>query len=178
MLAKLFEVKEAEGKGKGLFAKDIIPLGTIICFECNDCRVISVAEFERMSREEKENLFSYAYRKEDGCFMAPCGEGRFENHSCDSNTLTAEPGFDIVVRDIQKGEEVTYDYRCFYDDLRMPCHCGAKNCCKTVTCVHPIPDQLARFWASKIDAALSRVHQVPQPLKEELKKRSIFPLAH
>jgi SET domain-containing protein len=41
--------------------------------------------------------------------------------------LGADPGFDIVVRDIKKGEELTYDYRDFYDDIKMQCHCGEKK---------------------------------------------------
>jgi hypothetical protein len=34
MLAKLFEVKDAGNKGKGLFAKEPIPKRTIVSFEC------------------------------------------------------------------------------------------------------------------------------------------------
>lgn len=37
MLAKLFEVKNAGDKGKGLFAKESIPVGTIVSFECQQC---------------------------------------------------------------------------------------------------------------------------------------------
>ncbi|MCK9573595.1 MAG: SET domain-containing protein-lysine N-methyltransferase, partial [Candidatus Omnitrophica bacterium] len=60
-------------------------------------------------------------------FIAPCDETRYLNHSCNANILGADPGFDIVVRDIKKGEELTYDYRDFYDDIKMQCHCGEKK---------------------------------------------------
>ena len=43
--------------------------------------------------------------------------------------MAKELGFDIVVGDIKKGEEATYDYRDFYDDVKMPCNCGEENCC-------------------------------------------------
>ena len=41
MLAKLFKVKYAGSKGKGLFAKVPIPKGTIVSFECPKCIRIS-----------------------------------------------------------------------------------------------------------------------------------------
>ena len=34
MLAKLFEVKDTGGKGKGLFAKEMVLKGIVISFEC------------------------------------------------------------------------------------------------------------------------------------------------
>jgi hypothetical protein len=48
MLAKLFELKDAGGKGKGLglFAKELIPQGTGVSFECTQCRIISKDDFE------------------------------------------------------------------------------------------------------------------------------------
>ena len=107
-MAKLFDVKETKNKGKGLFAKEFIPKGTIICFECNKCRVLSGIESDKMSVKEKEDMFNYAYRKKDGSFIAPCDETRYLNHSCNANILGADPGFDIVVRDIKKGEELTF----------------------------------------------------------------------
>ena len=174
MIAKLVEVKEIKGKGKGLFAKEFIPKGTIICFECIKCRTLSGIEPDKMSIKEKENLFNYAYRKKDGSFIAPCDETRYLNHSCNANVLGTELGFDIVVRDIKKGEEATYDYRDFYEDIKMPCNCGEKNCCKVVTFEHPVPAELARYWKKEVDAALQMVNKVKQPLKEELKQKSIF----
>ena len=176
MIAKLFELREAQNKGKGLFAKDFIPKGTIICFECNKCKIVSASElgYDKMSEEERMSLLDYAYRKEDGTFVLPCDETRYLNHSCNANILGTEFGFDIVVRDINKGEEATYDYRDFYDSVKMACYCGEKNCCKVVDFKHPIPEDLQRFWKKKVNAALKLVNKVEQPLKEELKQKSIL----
>lgn len=175
MIAKLFEVRETGNRGKGLFAQELVPKGTIVCFECSKCRVMSAAEigFDRMSEKEKEGLLGYAYRKKDGSFVAPCDETRYLNHSCNANILGTEFGFDIVVRDISKGEEATYDYRDFYDEVKMPCQCGEANCCKLVTFEHPVPPELKKFWNDKINAALKLVNKVKQPLKEELKQISV-----
>ncbi len=178
MYADLFDVKETGSKGKGLFAKAFIPKGTIIGFECDKCEVLTGIDPERMSQKEKDDLFLRAYRKEDGSFVAPCGVVKYINHSCDANILDSGRGFDLAVRDIQKGEEATFDYRGFYDDLSMPCHCGSNHCCKIVTCVHPVPGKLARFWSERVTAALKAINKVPQPLKEDLKQIAVFlPLA-
>ncbi|HOH56812.1 MAG: SET domain-containing protein [Smithella sp.] len=176
MIARLIEVRETKNRGRGVFAKEFIPKGTIICFECRQCRVLTADElgFYQMSEKEKMALLDWAYRKEDGTFVAPCDETRYLNHSCNANILGTDYGFDIVVENIRKGEEATYDYRDFYDEVKMPCYCGEKNCCKVVDFKHPISEELRHFWAVKVNAALKLVNQVSQPLKEELKKKSIF----
>jgi hypothetical protein len=176
MIAKLFQVRETADRGKGLFAKEFIPKGTIVCFECSNCKVVSASElgYDKMSEKEKMALLDYAYRKKDGTFVLPCDETRYLNHSCNANILTADFGFDIVVRDIKKGEEATYDYRDFYEDVKMPCHCGENNCCKVVDFKHPIPKELKQFLTKKVNTALKLVNKVKQPLEEELRQKSIF----
>ncbi len=174
MIAKLFEVRETRNRGKGLFAKDFIPKGTIICFECEKCKVLTGIDPAKMTVKEKEAMLDYAYRKKDGSYIAPCDETRYLNHSCNANILGTESGFDIAVRDIKKGEEATYDYRDFYDDLIMQCCCREENCCKEVTFGHPVPPGLFKYWNEKTNAALKLVNKVDQPLKEYLKQKSIF----
>jgi len=64
---------------------------------------------------------------------------RFMNHSCQPNayanviTVNTDQGLDkkIVVfanRDIQAGEEITYDYKFPVEDGSLRCTCGAPNC--------------------------------------------------
>jgi len=166
MIAKLFEIKKTSNKGKGLFSKKLVPKGTIICFECKNCKVLSEEKFNKMSEKEKEVFSEHAYRRKDGSFLMPCDETKFLNHSCNSNILDSGKGFDIVVKDIKKGEEATYDYRVFYDDLNMLCNCGESNCCKIVTCKHPVPKGLKQFWLKKINFALKLANKVEQPLKK------------
>lgn len=74
MLAKLFELKETGGKGKGLFAKDLIPEGTVVSFECTHCRRISKDDFESIPTKEKSVIFKHGYRKSDGSYLLQCDE--------------------------------------------------------------------------------------------------------
>jgi hypothetical protein len=57
MLAKLFELKDAGGKGKGLFAKELISEATAVSFECTLCRRISKDDFESIPTKEKSFYF-------------------------------------------------------------------------------------------------------------------------
>ncbi|GAQ87333.1 histone-lysine N-methyltransferase [Klebsormidium nitens] len=65
--------------------------------------------------------------------------GRLINHSCGPNCysqITRVDGITRIIlrakRDVQAGEELTYDYRFAQeeDKDRVPCHCGAANCRK------------------------------------------------
>jgi nucleoside-diphosphate-sugar epimerase len=62
---------------------------------------------------EKCLILKYAYRKADSSYFLPYDEIIYLNHSCNANILDSGKGFDIVVRDISRGEEATYDYRSF-----------------------------------------------------------------
>jgi hypothetical protein len=105
MLAKLFEVKEAECKGKGLFCRDLIPKGTVVSFDCKQCRRISKYDFESIPTYEKSFIFTYGYRKADGSFLLPCDEiiYLFKPFLQCPNILDLEKGFDIVIKNIARG---------------------------------------------------------------------------
>ncbi|MDO9068653.1 MAG: SET domain-containing protein, partial [Deltaproteobacteria bacterium] len=111
MLAPLFKVQKIKNKGQGLFAKEFIPRGTIVFFECHNCKATSKVVFQKLSSAQKEKLLFHAYTVKDGSVVMPCGDSKYMNHCCDSNILDTGKGYDIAVRDIKKGEEATYDYR-------------------------------------------------------------------
>jgi len=173
MLAKLFEVKDAGKKGKGLFAKKAIPKGTIVSFECQDCISMSKDDFEFMlTDKEKRFILRYGYRKADGSYLLPCDEIIYLNHSCNANILDSGKGFDIVVKDIAEGEEATYDYRSFFfhNSEEFECICGEDNCCRIIRPVHdhhnPQRFELMKIWKSGVDYALMCSYKVDQPLND------------
>lgn len=169
MLAPLFKVKKIKNKGQGLFAKAFIPRGTIVFFECHKCKVTPKSVFQKLSPVQKEKLLFHAYTVRDGSVVMPCGDSKYMNHCCDSNILDTGKGYDIVVRDIQRGEEATYDYRVFYDkDWGFQCACGSPECCGTFRCRHPLPRGVRVLWDKKIKPAIKLINKVSQPLKNEL----------
>src|SRR5919106_5524972 len=168
MLAKLFELKDAGGKGKGLFARKPILKGTIISFECPKCRRIPKEDFEVIPTKEKSFIFKYGYKKVDGSYLLPCDEIIYLNHSCNANILASRKGFDIVVKDIAKGEEATYDYRSFFfhDSDEFECMCGEDNCCRIVRSVddhsHAQRRELFKVWKRRVNAALICIGKIEQ----------------
>ncbi|XP_062193646.1 histone-lysine N-methyltransferase ASHH3-like [Phragmites australis] len=62
---------------------------------------------------------------------------RFINHSCEPNTEMQKWTVDgetrvgiFALRDIKKGEELTYDYKFVQFGAGQDCHCGSSNCRK------------------------------------------------
>lgn len=104
MLARLFEVSEARGKGKGLFARELVPKGMTVFFECQPCRKIIKTGFQLLPEDEKNFILKYSYAEADGSYLVPCDEIICLDHSCNANTLDFDRGFDIVVPDIAKGD--------------------------------------------------------------------------
>lgn len=171
MLAPLFILKKTKGKGYGLFAKQDIPKGTVVFYECSQCTVIPKNKFDKMTKAQKEKLLFHAYTRKDGSVVNPCGDSVYMNHSCNPNILDTGKGFDVAVRDIKKGREATYDYRVFYDkDWGFECACGSENCCGTFTCRRPLAPGVKSFWKKAIDPAIKLIPRVPQPLKGQFLK--------
>ena len=58
---------------------------------------------------------------------------RYMNHSCAPNCQTEQwedTVWIVALREIQAGEELTYNYGYAFTALdKVPCHCGAKQCC-------------------------------------------------
>ncbi|HEX2013781.1 MAG TPA: SET domain-containing protein [Nitrososphaera sp.] len=170
MLAKLFSVGQTTDRGKGLFAAERVPKGTIVFFECRRCKRIPVNEFNSLVQREKGFILKYGYRKADGSHLLPCDEIIYLNHSCDANILDSGRGYDIVVSDFEEGKEATYDYRQFNDadGQSFSCQCGEKACRRIVRFLHPPPNELADLWKRRINSALTHFTSVKQPLESEL----------
>ncbi|MBI4726484.1 SET domain-containing protein [candidate division TA06 bacterium] len=164
-------MKKIRNKGQGLFANKFIPRGTIVFFECRNCQVTPNSRFQKLSPGQKKKLLFHAYTVKDGLVVMPCGDSKYMNHCCDSNILDTGKGYDIVVRDIKKGQEATCDYRVFYDkEWGFKCACGSPNCCGILRCRHPLPRGVRALWDKKLKPAQKLVKKVSQLLKEELIK--------
>jgi SET domain-containing protein len=94
---------------------------------------------QRLTVEEADALYDKYYRTflfglSDGKHVIDGhGPAAFINHSCDPNCEADEVDGRIVIialRDIQAGEELTYDYSLYDGDLDdpAPCHCGTPAC--------------------------------------------------
>lgn len=125
--ATLVEVFDT-AHGKGLRAARAFRAGTRLCrFEG------PVMAFEQIPPEE----IRHALLLEDGRWLVDRGLARFINHCCAPNCRIDAENFVVNLREVAKGEELTFAYNIVYEgedpgpwDERWSfnCACGAKNC--------------------------------------------------
>ena len=116
--------------GQGVFAAQDITTGTRILPYLGE--KISAQEATRRIAQGNTSIFFLDARYDiDGKTLT--NRARYINHSCDPNCAS-----DIIdgqiwilaLRDIQDGEELTYDYGYELDGYEQRrCRCGAKQCC-------------------------------------------------
>jgi uncharacterized protein len=116
--------------GQGLFAGQDIKQGTKIIRYIGE--KIPHAESDRRLAAGNVYIFGLDERYSiDG--DTPKNTARYINHSCEPTCHTEQFGntiWIVAIRDIEAGEELTYNYGYEVDDEPAePCHCDAKNCC-------------------------------------------------
>lgn len=148
-------------KGYGLFATQPIPCGTITWTLDHLDRVLSPAAMAHQDPRYREILMKYSFRNNRGEFIFCWDNGRFINHSFNSNCCLTPYNFELAIRDIEAGEELTDDYG--YLNIIEPFEALPEGGERTV--VHP--DDLLRYaemWDTQLEAAFPKMTQVEQPL--------------
>jgi SET domain-containing protein len=118
----------------GLFAKSDIKKGEkVIEYKGRKFTHKQVEEDDRFDNSKAIYLFTLNERYVlDG--DTKTNTAKYINHSCDPNCevdIIKGKIWIIAIKDIKKGDELSYDYGFGYDaDFRQfPCKCGSKNCC-------------------------------------------------
>ena len=133
-------VRESRIHNNGVFAKHDIKkdarvieyVGELISVEESERRAdIQLEKHGKNPDEGSVYLFSIS-KKTDMDGNVPWNPAKFINHSCDPNCESLnEDGriFLIAIKDIKKGEELSFDYGYDVDNYKdHPCRCGSKNC--------------------------------------------------
>ena len=130
---KLYKIKKSNIDNRGLYANADIKDGTkIIEYKGKIVTKKEVEENSKFDNEKAIYLFNLNKRYDlDGDFKY--NTARLINHSCNPNCEVAGVGLKVwvyAIRDIKKGEELSYDYGFGYDEFYkdFPCRCGSKNC--------------------------------------------------
>jgi len=118
----------------GLFAKSDIKKGEkVIEYKGRKFTHKQVEEDDRFDNSKAIYLFTLNERYVlDG--DTKTNTAKYINHSCDPNCevdIIKGKIWIIAIKDIKKGNELSYDYGFGYDkDFRQfPCKCGSKICC-------------------------------------------------
>lgn len=116
--------------GKGVFAAQPIKKGTRI-LEYTGEKISRQEATERVAQGNVYVFFLDPQYDIDG--NTPKNRARYINHSCDPNCesdIIAGRIWIIALRDIQEGEELSYDYGYELEGYgQRPCRCRATNCC-------------------------------------------------
>ena len=91
-----------------------------------------VVSNEEGDRLYKDKDYTYLFALDGHTHMVDgYGMAMYINHSCDPNCTTDQFDGHIwisALRNIEAGEELTYDYNLFDGDGPAPCTCGARRC--------------------------------------------------
>ncbi len=128
-------IKKRKGsiQGYGLFTQEFIRKDSILWVL--DEPIYSWQEVLTWDKKRRQDFDHYGFQCGVDSFSLPEDLSREANHSCDPNTWWRGHDTLIARRDIQKDEEVTYDYATCDIDLhyKMECSCGSHNCRKTIS---------------------------------------------
>ena len=151
-----------EDIGHGVFATAFIPAGTIT-YVRDKLDIVIQPDDPRLSQEDYYRIIdTWGFREPNGEYVLGWDISRYVNHSCDANTLSTGYGFEIAVRDILPGEQVTDDYGLLNIETDMSCGCRTDNCRWSIQ-----SDDIAYLsdrWDEQLRPAITRITSVDQPL--------------
>jgi uncharacterized protein len=138
-MSRKLEVRRSRRHRRGVFAREGIPAGERLAIFGGD--VMWIDEINDLPGA----LRGYPMQIEER-FVLGARTGRtpertdYFNHSCEPNCGFRGQMFLVAMRDIRKGEEVTFDYAMVVSPsvgspivFEMECHCGTRSCRKRIT---------------------------------------------
>lgn len=120
-----FQVAPAPGKGLGVYATKPIKEGKFLLSFRASGPLLSYEDTKKGDWEShclQIGIREYIWvKKRPQCYI---------NHSCDPNAGLRDGTELHALRDIEAGEEITFDYSTTMDedDWEMDCRCGSPNC--------------------------------------------------
>lgn len=148
--------------GHGVFATAPIARGTIVWVLCRFDLRFTPGEAAALPPAYRPIVDRYAYTDGKGDRILCWDNARFMNHSCDPPMLGLGGDYEIAIRDIDTGEEITCDYGGLNLDSALTCRCSAAACRGTIS-----SDDLLRRAPGldrQVRAALDHARGVDQPL--------------
>lgn len=157
-------------KGNGVVATAFIPKGTITWVHDKLDRVFKISQVEKMDEEYRPLIDHYCFRDNKGSYILCWDHGKYVNHSFQSNCLTTPYNFEIAVRDINVGEELTDDYG--YLNIEQPFKALPEKGSKRRIVK---PDDLTKYfnvWDKQISESIETLKFVNQPLEYLLSNKT------
>ncbi len=148
--------------GHGVVATRDIPRGTITWVQDRLDRALTPQQVRSLGSPYEASLDKYCFRNQRGQWILCWDHARFVNHSFRSNCLTTAYNFEIAIRDIRAGEELTDDYG--YLNIMQPFEAIDEGVGRTTV----YPDDLTRYhqvWDDQLKGTWPELARVDQPLR-------------
>ncbi|XP_063980460.1 histone-lysine N-methyltransferase trithorax [Diachasmimorpha longicaudata] len=125
--------------GRGLFCLRDIEAGEMVIEYAGEVIRASLTD-KREKYYDSKHIGCYMFKIDDHLVVDATMKGnaaRFINHSCEPNCysrvvdiLGKKHILIFALRRIVQGEELTYDYKFPFEDIKIPCTCGSRKCRK------------------------------------------------
>jgi uncharacterized protein len=148
--------------GFGVIATKRIPRGTITWARDRMDSAMTEAEVTRLGPLFRAQLDRFSFIDGAGLRILCWDIARYVNHSCEAVCLAPGVDFEIAVRDIEPGEQLTDDYGTLNLTEPFECACSSKACRKIIQPDDPM--RLADGWDAQVQAAFPEIDRVEQPL--------------
>jgi hypothetical protein len=157
-------VRIDETVGYGLVATRPLPRGTLTWVQDALDQVMPPEHWRRLPAAYADLIDRYTYGDAQDNRILIWDLGRQMNHSCAPNCFGTLFGFEVALRDIAAGEQLTNDYGTLFQEPHegFACTCGAPGC-RGTTGAPLTPAQLAQLRDMLRDA-LEDLPRRPQPL--------------
>jgi len=150
-----FKIKKSKISGKGVFTDKGIMKGQTICFLKGEiCSLDEMIKRVKGGREEPSDPLGINEEQ----YIDLDEFSRTFNHSCDPNAFIKGKNELVALRNIKKGEEITYDYSTTMNDNEdkiikagrtlwtCKCNCKEKNCRGLIDQFKTLPDKMKEFY--------------------------------
>ncbi len=148
--------------GCGVFATAFIPKGTIVYVKDELELEISPEAYAELEPVLQNRVEKYSYIDEKGARIVSWDHAKYVNHCCQCNSISTGYGFEIAIRDIMPGEEVTDEYGLFNMEASMQLYCNQPGCRGCVS-AEDFPVHGPK-WDEKAKSGLALLRSVDQPL--------------
>lgn len=148
--------------GYGVVAKKFIPKGTITWVQDDLDRIFTPQDEARVSPKMRDYLETYCFTNSKGHKVLCWDNAKFVNHSFNSSCMSTAYDFEIAIRDIHPGEQLTDDYG--YLNVEEPFEAEDEGTERKVV----YPDDLLHYhekWDNSVKENLGAIKQVDQPLQ-------------
>ncbi|WP_116125854.1 SET domain-containing protein [Lewinella sp. IMCC34183] len=152
--------------GYGVFATADIPEGTIVYVKDGLELVVTPEAYAKHEAPMREVVDKYSYIDEHGDRIVSWDFAKYVNHCCNCNTISTGYGFEMAIRPIKAGEQITDEYGIFNLDEEMELTCNQPGCRKRIG-----PGDFDKHypeWDSKIKDSIGHLFTVDQPLLKYL----------